>query len=85
MAACFQDGERPSAHCAMAAIFEDRRSSVSGQRWPRISGIGSLLPPRKSALCFQTEEGAPAWNAPLRVNREMPDLFAVSRPFIVYN
>jgi hypothetical protein len=43
-------------HCVMAGMPEVRRSSVSGQPWPVILGIGSLSLPRKSALCFQTED-----------------------------
>jgi hypothetical protein len=43
----------PPAHCAMAALSEDRRSSVSGQRWPWFWGSDRS---RKSALYFQTED-----------------------------
>jgi hypothetical protein len=46
----------PPAHCAMAVLSEDRRSSVSGQPWRVILVLGSLPLPQKSTLCFQTED-----------------------------
>jgi hypothetical protein len=51
---CIQAEGRLPADCAMAALSEDRRSPVSGQLWSVILGIGSPSP-RKSALCFHTE------------------------------
>jgi hypothetical protein len=40
----------------MAALSEDRRSSVSGQPSRVILVLGSLSLPQKSTLCFQTED-----------------------------
>jgi hypothetical protein len=52
------------AHCAMAALSEDRRSSVSGQPWRVILVLGSLTLRQKSTLCFQTEDRSIAHLSP---------------------